>query len=230
MRNPFRPACSPHAGSVALGKLSGLGRFPGGTSRQNRQHVSGVASMKGPGNRIDLDVRRLWKCPRCGDERKASGDIAAKPCARPECGGTWMKLVEPLRKPVLRYTPPPHEPIPDDPDPAPRTASGGENAPRPSRKQRRDVSQPGSSAEQSGPSDGLNPATIDSAADCSQDTFSAPSDSPDTSAPLAEAPSDTVAQNAPVIESLLEGDTPPPATELPDPSPQPESPPSHEEE
>jgi hypothetical protein len=103
--------------------------------------------MKGPGNRIDLDVRRLWKCPRCGDERKATGTVSTKNCLRPECAGAGMKLVEPLRKPVLRYTPPAHVPIPDDPEPAARGNGGGENPSRPSRKQRRDTPANGPVAE-----------------------------------------------------------------------------------
>lgn len=93
--------------------------------------------MKGPGIRIDLDVRRLWRCPRCGDERKATGTLTARTCSRPDCAGVWMKLIEPLRKPVLRYVAPPHVPIPEEPEASARPASG-ENGGRPSRRQRRD--------------------------------------------------------------------------------------------
>jgi len=92
--------------------------------------------MKGPGIRIDLDVRRLWRCPRCGDERKATGTVTARVCSRAECAGVWMRLVEPLRKPVLRYVAPPHVPIPDEPENPAR--AGTENGGRPSRRQRRD--------------------------------------------------------------------------------------------
>lgn len=93
--------------------------------------------MKGPGIRIDLDVRRLWRCPRCGDERKATGTLTARVCPRAECAGVWMKLIEPLRKPVLRYVAPPHVPIPEEPE-APARSASGENGGRPSRRQRRD--------------------------------------------------------------------------------------------
>ncbi len=37
--------------------------------------------MKGPGMRLDLDVRRLWRCPSCGAERRTSGDRTVLRCA-----------------------------------------------------------------------------------------------------------------------------------------------------
>ena len=49
--------------------------------------------MKGPGMRIDLDVRRVWECPQCGRRRKAEGSITSLTCiCQPE--GVRMKLVE----------------------------------------------------------------------------------------------------------------------------------------
>ena len=52
--------------------------------------------MKGPGSRIDLDVRRVWQCPRCQRRARAEGGVTAKRCfCAPE--GTWMHLVEERR-------------------------------------------------------------------------------------------------------------------------------------
>lgn len=54
--------------------------------------------MKGPGNRIDLDVRRIWKCSRCGRVAKYLGDVVALRCS---CGAepTWMQLSDAPRRP-----------------------------------------------------------------------------------------------------------------------------------
>lgn len=34
--------------------------------------------MKGPGLKLDLDVRRLWKCPQTGQTIRLSGDVVNK--------------------------------------------------------------------------------------------------------------------------------------------------------
>lgn len=48
--------------------------------------------MRGPGVRLDLDVRRVWKCPACQRLRRVSGDLTAVHC---QCAGEpWMQLVE----------------------------------------------------------------------------------------------------------------------------------------
>jgi hypothetical protein len=54
-------------------------------------------SMRGPGYRNDLDVRRLWRCPSCGAERKLAGDVTTVACA---CGSrpTLMELIETQRR------------------------------------------------------------------------------------------------------------------------------------
>jgi hypothetical protein len=99
--------------------------------------------MKGPGIRIDLDVRRLWKCPQCGREMKATGVVTSRLCPASGCQGVWMKLVEPLRKPILRYSPPPQPALPEESDePGPGEAADG---PRASRKQRREQAAAGES-------------------------------------------------------------------------------------
>lgn len=52
--------------------------------------------MRGPGLRVSIDVRRLWRCPRCGYERKVPATETAVRC---QCSAErpWMKLVEALR-------------------------------------------------------------------------------------------------------------------------------------
>ncbi|MBX3440212.1 MAG: hypothetical protein KF861_22170, partial [Planctomycetaceae bacterium] len=49
--------------------------------------------MKGPGMRVDFDVRRCWRCTTCGSERRTWGDQTAVCCA--VCpDGPLMTLVE----------------------------------------------------------------------------------------------------------------------------------------
>lgn len=49
--------------------------------------------MKGPGLRIDVDVRRAWRCPVCGQSARLAMDVTAPrcPCVR---DGVPMKLAE----------------------------------------------------------------------------------------------------------------------------------------
>lgn len=47
--------------------------------------------MKGPGYKLSHDVRRTWRCPACGFERKLMGDVTSLICnCRPE--GTFMVI------------------------------------------------------------------------------------------------------------------------------------------
>lgn len=48
--------------------------------------------MKGPGLRLLIDVRREWKCPRCGYEEHVGAQTTAVAC--PCCPGVYMKLIE----------------------------------------------------------------------------------------------------------------------------------------
>jgi len=52
--------------------------------------------MRGPGFRQKSDMRRLWRCPACGTERKAPATVTVVRCGcvRPE---PFMKLVETIR-------------------------------------------------------------------------------------------------------------------------------------
>ena len=53
--------------------------------------------MKGPGIRLDLDVRREWECPECGKRGKTGGDVVTLRCSC--CSGDVnMQLVEKLRQ------------------------------------------------------------------------------------------------------------------------------------
>jgi hypothetical protein len=47
--------------------------------------------MKGPGYKLTHDVRRTWRCPACGRERKLPGDVTSLVC---ECkpDGTFMVI------------------------------------------------------------------------------------------------------------------------------------------
>jgi hypothetical protein len=54
--------------------------------------------MKGPGFRLDLDVRRLWECPACGTRLKMPASVVQLDC---DCRGESspaMRLVEGLRR------------------------------------------------------------------------------------------------------------------------------------
>lgn len=64
--------------------------------------------MKGPGFRRDLDVRRVWRCPDCGRERRVTGQVTSLRCdCQPE--GRWMIIVHDRlaipRPPTLMVTP-----------------------------------------------------------------------------------------------------------------------------
>jgi hypothetical protein len=73
-------------------------------------HPDWSKEMKGPGMRLDLDVRRVWQCPACGREIKSEGQTVSKACGCTK-EGVAMRLVEkPRPKPTVRI---PQPPIPD---------------------------------------------------------------------------------------------------------------------
>lgn len=50
------------------------------------------ANMKGPGIRYDIDIRRVWECPACGNRRKFPGNVTARRCS---CEAhEWMRLID----------------------------------------------------------------------------------------------------------------------------------------
>jgi hypothetical protein len=62
--------------------------------------------MKGPGMRLDLDVRRVWECPECHRQLRSEGQATARLC---NCTreGVSMRLVElPRPKPTVRVPEP----------------------------------------------------------------------------------------------------------------------------
>lgn len=63
--------------------------------------------MRGPGLRLKNDVRRVWRCPCCQEERRISASIVAVSCACRQ-PNPQMQLVEPRR--LVRAEPPPLPP------------------------------------------------------------------------------------------------------------------------
>lgn len=55
---------------------------------------SGGTNVKGPGFRLGLDVRRVWKCPACDRVRRTPGDVTAVRCHRSKCNHAWMRLLD----------------------------------------------------------------------------------------------------------------------------------------
>ena|ERR1700685_3503645 len=63
--------------------------------------------------RLDLDVRRVWKCPACGRETRSEGHVVSKLCGCTR-DGVAMQLVErPRPKPAIRMPQPAPEPTAD---------------------------------------------------------------------------------------------------------------------
>jgi hypothetical protein len=58
--------------------------------------------MKGPGMRLDLDVRRVWECPECHRQMRSEGQATSRVCGCTR-EGVAMRLVElPRPKPQVR--------------------------------------------------------------------------------------------------------------------------------
>jgi hypothetical protein len=88
---------------VAVGILRDLGtcleiRYAGRQSR--RCFPTRSIAIKGPGLRIDIDVRRVWRCPSCGQTQKlpSSATSARCGCTRE---GVALRLTEESRSPRL---------------------------------------------------------------------------------------------------------------------------------
>lgn len=61
--------------------------------RDSADEVFGRLPIKGPGLRIDLDVRRVWTCPQCGQTVRRGGRVTAVRCSR--CSNdedVWLHL------------------------------------------------------------------------------------------------------------------------------------------
>lgn len=89
--------------------------------------------MKGPGARYDIDVRRLWECPSCGNRVKHLGHITARRC---NCEAEqWMRLIDekrvrefPVREKIVIPEDDPPEPV-EDPTPEPAISEAATETP-----------------------------------------------------------------------------------------------------
>ena len=53
--------------------------------------------MKGLGNRLRFDVRRVWECPVCHRRERTGGEVVNRLCdclAKQNGQQIWMKLIE----------------------------------------------------------------------------------------------------------------------------------------
>lgn len=53
-------------------------------------------TIKGPGIRLDQDVRRIWRCPTCSRVLKTAGHIVSRRCPTDD---VWMVLDDRPRRP-----------------------------------------------------------------------------------------------------------------------------------
>jgi hypothetical protein len=67
--------------------------------------------VKGPGLRLDLEVRREWQCPVCGRRDRFEGAVVSALCPCRDAG-VPMKLVEPRRQ-VRKFEVPVRMAIPE---------------------------------------------------------------------------------------------------------------------
>jgi len=60
--------------------------------------------MRGPGLRLNIDVRRMWKCPQCGKQRRVAATAVTVHCA---CNPSQplMQLCEPQRRVRIEHPP-----------------------------------------------------------------------------------------------------------------------------
>jgi hypothetical protein len=65
--------------------------------------------VKGPGLRIDLDVRRIWRCAKCGKTVRTAVQVVAQRCGCADA--PWMTLQPPVKREPFR--PPVREPLPE---------------------------------------------------------------------------------------------------------------------
>jgi hypothetical protein len=59
-------------------------------------------TLRGPGLRNDLEIRRTFKCPNCGRTVLKLGDVVSQtcPCTDPP---TWMQIQPPAPKTVFKF-------------------------------------------------------------------------------------------------------------------------------
>jgi len=73
---------------------------PRGAKRSEREDQA----IKGPGIRLDLDVRRVWRCPSCQRVLKTAGHITGRRCP---IDGAFMKLDDSAQRAARRFSFPP---------------------------------------------------------------------------------------------------------------------------
>jgi len=66
--------------------------------------------VKGPGLRIDLDVRRMWRCAKCGKTVRTPVQVVSQRCSCSDA--PWMTLQPPVKREPFR--PPLREPLPEE--------------------------------------------------------------------------------------------------------------------
>jgi hypothetical protein len=70
--------------------------YTGGSFQKPSFRRTGSGTIKGPGLKISLDVRRQWQCPACDYRAKMPGNRVAERC--PHCTDVvWLQLVEKQR-------------------------------------------------------------------------------------------------------------------------------------
>ena len=73
---------------------------PQGAKRSEREGQA----IKGPGIRLDLDVRRVWRCPKCQRVLKTAGHITSRRCP---IDGAFMQLDDSAQRASRRFSFPP---------------------------------------------------------------------------------------------------------------------------
>ena len=71
-----------------------------GAKRSAREELA----IKGPGIRLDLDVRRVWRCPTCQRVLKTAGHITSRRCP---IDGAFMQLDDSVQRAARRFSFPP---------------------------------------------------------------------------------------------------------------------------
>ena len=70
---------------------------PLGAKRSEREEQV----IKGPGIRLDLDVRRVWRCPKCQRVLKTAGHITSRRCPIDD---EFMQLDDSAHRAARRFT------------------------------------------------------------------------------------------------------------------------------
>ena len=105
-------------------------------------------AIKGPGIRLDLDVRRVWRCPSCQRVLKTAGHITSRRCpiddAFMQLDDSAQRAARPVNLPAIDGECDDNNPAGDDDDMAPTTVglpaddnTTADNEDRPRKKSRK---------------------------------------------------------------------------------------------